>query len=105
MKEKPILFSAPMVKAILEGRKTMTRRLTGLDEVNDRSDIWCFIEEEGIWQFVSQLGSVVSVECPYGQVGDSLSVYCYERQQTMLELSSQSGCLPYRRFCDVQSLV
>ncbi len=40
MKIKPILFSTPMVQAILNGTKTQTRRLKGLDSFNNNPDCY-----------------------------------------------------------------
>ncbi len=40
MPERGILFKREVVRAILEGRKTMTRRLAGLEKVNASPDYW-----------------------------------------------------------------
>ena len=76
MKERPILFSAPMVQAILEGKKTQTRRVIKpqpkLIELIDGSHSFAVQKSKGIY---NGLGMKEMVEqCPYGQVGDQLWV-------------------------------
>ena len=75
--EKPIIFNTEMVKAILDGRKTMTRRTQGLDRVNTAPGDWesIGINTSGLWEFHNRLdGLGVRCSCPYGQVGQRLWV-------------------------------
>lgn len=65
MKERPILFSAQMVRAILEGRKSMTRRVVKLN-LSGR------IQSAGL-QFHPEDRLAVN-GCPYGVPGDHLWV-------------------------------
>ncbi|HDY86590.1 MAG TPA: hypothetical protein ENH82_00570 [bacterium] len=73
MKERPILFSGEMVRAILDRRKTQTCRvIKGIDGV------WKSIEEnhsevEPNKAFIqNQYGDYSDMPCPYGKPGDRL---------------------------------
>jgi hypothetical protein len=65
-KARPILFSGPMIRALLEGRKTQTRRIAPVLLPGDKKYIHCASKKEWIAERVAQ--------CPYGTTGDLLWV-------------------------------
>lgn len=76
MKERPILFSGEMVRAILEGRKTQTRRIVKFKQCGMLSTEFCS-EGFDVYRFDHQYSKLVMSEtmpCPYGQPGDRLWV-------------------------------
>lgn len=68
MIERPILFSTPMVQAILVGNKTQTRRV-----VKPRKDLLfgCLLQPH---ELAGEVNAGDTLNCPYGQVGDQLWV-------------------------------
>lgn len=80
MNERPILFSAPMVRAILDGRKTVTRRIVkpvGNDDAFVLLDhgkwFWPYRSDDGESSITAD-GNETPHSCPYGQPGDRLWV-------------------------------
>lgn len=78
MKERPILFNGEMVRAILEGRKTQTRRI--IDVAKIKPSVWTHESIGKIngpawraWTKTYAVGSDL-FNCPYGQTGDRLWV-------------------------------
>lgn len=78
MKERPILFSGEMVRAILAGLKSQTRRTAGLDYINQDPDAWRLVmhgpllgRHAATFEHV-QTAERFTAFCPYGQAGDRL---------------------------------
>lgn len=80
MKETPILFNAPMVRAILAGTKTQTRRVVkGCEFIADTAE-----GVEPYWRLLDHprkqmsggtpMGTHVAALCPHGRPGDRLWV-------------------------------
>lgn len=72
MTERPILFSAPMVRAILEGRKTQTRPIIkpqprGWNQEQGNGNLW-------LWCVAGDMDYSEEIACPYGRPGDMLWV-------------------------------
>jgi hypothetical protein len=84
MKERPILFSAPMVRALLSGTKTQTRRVVKPQPYADEQGNACWngsnFGQDGRGPLFRSLASPVPssrtkrVHCPYGAPGDRLWV-------------------------------
>ena len=72
MKEHPIIFSTDMVRAILEGRKTQTRRVIK-PQPKIEIEGQLRTSQETINNAVSHFTKIV-LKCPYGQVGQRLWV-------------------------------
>ncbi|MBD1295510.1 hypothetical protein [Pseudomonas aeruginosa] len=69
MKERPILFTGPMVRAILEGRKTVTRRV-----VKPPPDFLGSMVDPNTPFKTLDAGLHARITCPHGQPGDRLWV-------------------------------
>jgi hypothetical protein len=83
MNERPILFSAPMVRALLAGTKTQTRRAVRKQFAPDAvvaevgattPEGWQVSGHSGLWWDDAGACLDDAVRCPYGMPGDRLWV-------------------------------
>jgi hypothetical protein len=81
MKARPILFSTPMIRALLSGEKTQTRRRMKPQPRKDRYNLWSWdcggttFGWKEDWEPISP-----QMKCHYGSVGDMLWVresFCF----------------------------
>ncbi|WP_336844332.1 hypothetical protein [Providencia rettgeri] len=96
MKERGIIFNTEMVRAILDGRKTQTRRIMKPQpKPNKNGGIWwpsnicqsminiedMMQDNDGVW------AGIAGIACPHGRVGDHLWV-----RETYSLLGNEDAC-------------
>lgn len=97
MKERPILFSAPMVRALLAGTKTQTRRAAKVESTLGIDSILAPRRAGGhaATYLLPEQAAEAAVCCPYGQPGDRLWVR-EAWAETRLFQASGTGMVVYR---------
>lgn len=102
MRERPILFNAEMVRAVLDGRKTQTRRIMSPQPADDIQPHK--FPNKALLGWLSSLehkhGSFTAHICPFGQPGDRLWV-----RETWADVN-HDGCpaVAYRADGEVRDL-
>lgn len=107
MKERPILFSAPMVRALLDGSKTQTRRVVKKSECWPVSTVRAtMLETRGTAMAVDANRCTYGPEimCPYGKPGDRLWVRETFAKAEMMDCRQYAyratgdllGCMPWK---------
>lgn len=97
MKERPVIFNGEMVRAILYGRKTQTRRVIKVQPESKTFGLRKIIESENAseegkyyWSLSDALGISRARSnpflCPFGQVGDRLWV-----RETFADVNTDGG--------------
>lgn len=94
MKERPLIFNGEMVRAILDGRKTQTRRVIKLS--HERGMVNPVIRGRN-GEISSVSCRLAPMLCPFGQVGDRLWVreayqgplFNFDQMETYLEDTSK----------------
>lgn len=73
--ERPILFSGPMVRAILDGSKMQTRRVIRFEDGFSPDRLIYRSTVDGAFTIQEDVtGRFVQLQCPYGKEGDRLWV-------------------------------
>lgn len=83
VKERPILFSGPMVKALLAGTKTVTRRLV------KNADWLACLSGDCPHDTQAECDATLPGFCPYGKAGDRLWV-----RETWAAVKQGGACSP-----------